>query len=86
MNARHMHRAVRLAGCGALAIVLHLQTGCTYESSPQPPAPDQTAADYQPPPAPVETEYVQDLAPYGSWVTVAGYGQCWCPANQPDGW
>lgn len=87
MNARYAQFLLRLGGLGILAGLLQLQGGCTYESSPQPPSGgDQAAASYDPPPAPVVTEYQQDLDPYGSWVTVAGYGQCWRPADRPDGW
>jgi hypothetical protein len=91
MNARHAqigHARIllRLGGFGLLTGLLQLQGGCVYEPSPQPPASDQAAATYEPPPAPVITEYQQDLTPYGSWVMVADYGQCWCPASQPDGW
>jgi hypothetical protein len=87
MNARHARILLQLAGLGVLAGLFQLQGGCMYESIPQPPAAsDQAAATYDPPPAPVITEYQQDLTPYGSWVTVADYGQCWCPASQPDGW
>jgi hypothetical protein len=37
---------------------------------------------YPAPPEPAEGDYsdfYQDLAPYGNWVDVAGYGQCWQP-------
>jgi uncharacterized protein DUF6600 len=47
-----------------------------------PPADDQ----YQPPPQDVQVVYADDLSPYGSWVNVQGYGQCWQPANRPVGW
>ncbi len=31
--------------------------------------------------------YFQDqLAPYGTWVDVPGYGQCWQPLGLPPGW
>ncbi len=87
MNTRHARTLLRLGGFGLLTGLFQLQGGCIYESSPQPPvAVDQPVATYDPPPAPVITEYQQDLTPYGSWVTVADYGQCWCPASQPDGW
>ncbi len=28
----------------------------------------------------------EDLSPYGRWVSVAGYGWAWMPANVPPGW
>jgi hypothetical protein len=80
----------------ALGISLQMQTGCTYVQSPpdstyqaQPAPPDQAAAPvevYEPPPQDVVTLYQDNLSPYGSWVDVQGYGNCWAPANQPDGW
>src|SRR5580700_2084485 len=96
MNTTYMN-LLRLAGCGVLATVLQLQCGCTYEtSSPPQGASDQTQTEqaqtdqapeqYAPPPQPVMTEYQQDLDPYGSWVAVGDYGQCWCPSNQPNDW
>jgi len=52
-------------------------------SSPEPPA--------EPPPSPASPEmnfaYFQDqLAPYGTWVDVPGYGQCWQPSDLASGW
>jgi hypothetical protein len=39
-----------------------------------------SAPEMAPPPTDVTTEYFNDtLAPYGSWVPVEGYGQCWRP-------
>jgi hypothetical protein len=36
--------------------------------------------DTAPPPADVDLNYFNDsLAPYGTWVDVAGYGRCWRP-------
>lgn len=45
---------------------------------------DQTADVQSPDTAPPDTgvsvdEFYSDLAPYGSWVTVEGYGYCWVP-------
>jgi hypothetical protein len=35
----------------------------------------------------VDADYVQQqLSPYGAWVVVPGYGQCWQPAGLPPGW
>lgn len=55
-----------------------------YQSPPQPaPATETTAVvttDVAPPPTLVNVDYFYNtLAPYGSWVNVAGYGQCWRP-------
>src|ERR1700677_2798699 len=78
---------LRISAIVAVAMGAYLQIGCTYESSPPPQAvSDQPPEQYEPPPAPVVTEYQQDLDSYGSWVTVADYGQCWSPGNRPDGW
>src|SRR5262249_35280204 len=62
------------------------------ESSPEPPEPGlpvqpapaaDNAADYSPaPPAeePAFSTFYDSLAPYGTWVDVGGYGQCWQPS------
>lgn len=48
------------------------------------PAPEPAAADTavaMTPPAPVTVNYFNEtLSPYGSWVVVNGYGNCWRPA------
>lgn len=77
---------VGLAICFALLV---LETGCTITAEPttsdyfQQSVPVQ---EYQPPPPEVVTVYESDLNPYGSWVTVGGYGQCWAPYSRPTGW
>ncbi len=46
-----------------------------------PPTWDNAIVDYPPPP-PTDTGYAtfyDSLAPYGTWVYVAGYGPCWQP-------
>ena len=46
-----------------------------------PPSGDSATVDYSPPPA-ADTGYstfYDSLAPYGTWVDVAGYGPCWQP-------
>jgi hypothetical protein len=46
-----------------------------------PPPGDTAAVDYSPPPV-ADTGYstfYDSLAPYGTWVEVAGYGPCWQP-------
>lgn len=52
------------------------------EVVPEAPSPaDYTAENYPPPPAD-DTGYstfYDSLAPYGTWVDVAGYGPCWQP-------
>jgi hypothetical protein len=50
------------------------------------PASPTVVEEYQPPPPEVTTIYESDLNPYGSWVDVNGYGQCWVPNNRPAGW
>ncbi|HUJ11429.1 MAG TPA: DUF6600 domain-containing protein [Verrucomicrobiae bacterium] len=57
-----------------------------------PPAPESGASTVSTAPAPsaepvVNADYVQQqLSPYGSWVDVPGYGQCWQPSDLPPGW
>jgi hypothetical protein len=70
-----------------------LESGCSITVEPGPGNYDQqtsedTAAvqEYQPPPPEVLTVYQSDLNPYGSWVEVSGYGQCWAPNNRSSGW
>jgi hypothetical protein len=49
----------------------------TTETEPAPPPAEQPA----PPPTTVTVNYFYDtLAPYGSWITVNGYGNCWRPS------
>ena len=43
------------------------------------PQPDSTAGNYPPPAAPTDAAFYDSLAPYGTWVDVAGYGACWQP-------
>jgi len=47
-----------------------------------------TATTAPPPGEPVvNADYVQEqLSPYGFWVDVPGYGQCWQPSELPNGW
>ena len=66
----------------------------------QPPSDPPAAAmpvDNAPPPAFAPTDlpvpdaqsypyFYQPLQPYGEWVTLAGYGPCWRPANVPAEW
>jgi hypothetical protein len=50
--------------------------------SPPPPAPTVAPTDdsTEAPTAPVTVEYFyNNLAPYGNWVEVSGYGRCWQP-------
>ncbi len=75
--------ATLLLGIGCTVTV---EPGPTYTSDQQA-SPDVVATDeYQPPPPEVTTIYESDLNPYGSWVPVTGYGQCWVPNNRPPGW
>src|ERR1035437_10205527 len=48
--------------------------------APQPPV-DNATVEYLPPPAEDTgySTYYDSLAPYGTWVDVAGYGPCWQP-------
>ena len=53
------------------------------EAAPAPETTPSSTTDVTPPPAPdqpVTVNYFYDnLAPYGSWVVVGGYGRCWRP-------
>ncbi|HEX4055790.1 MAG TPA: DUF6600 domain-containing protein [Tepidisphaeraceae bacterium] len=80
-------------GLGISLSALMLQSGCERTAGPassnydEPTSADAAAIDeYQPPPPEVLTAYETDLNPYGSWVAVSGYGQCWAPSNRPAGW
>lgn len=80
-------------GFAIFCAALVLETGCVKTVDPVPGNYDQqTSADsaaieaYQPPSPEVLTVYESDLNPYGSWVSVDGYGQCWAPSNRPAGW
>jgi len=62
----------------------------TAPPEPSEPAPDASQVD----PAPTAVDdttpptlsyYQTQLSPYGTWVNVAGYGQCWQPSVAP-GW
>lgn len=50
------------------------------------PQPDATAANYPPEPGPAgpeaatDTTFYNDLAPYGTWADLDGYGPCWQPS------
>jgi hypothetical protein len=65
--------------------ILQQQMSATANTAPTPPsAPDATAtdttSDTPPEPAVVTVDYFQTtLAPYGSWVDIDGYGNCWRP-------
>src|SRR2546422_4200126 len=50
---------------------------------PQPAPPTDYASDYapeQPAIEPSDAAFHDSLAPYGTWVDVGGYGQCWQPS------
>jgi len=54
----------------------------TAEMAPEgPPPADNAMVDYSPPPGGDNGYYsfYDSLAPYGTWVDVAGYGPCWQP-------
>ncbi len=59
-------------------------------TTPSEPAPEASQVAQAPATVDVSTpptmDYFQNqLSPYGTWVNVAGYGQCWAPAVAP-GW
>ncbi len=49
------------------------------------PAPAAVQQAVSVPPTPTLDYFQQQLAPYGTWVTLPGYGVCWQPAVSP-GW
>jgi len=61
---------------------------------PPPPAgpPEAGAAAPESAPAPAGEpvanfeSFQQQLSPYGTWVNVPGYGECWQPYGLPNGW
>jgi hypothetical protein len=44
------------------------------------PQPDYTSGNYPPPADNAYASFYDTLAPYGTWVDVAGYGPCWQPS------
>ncbi|HTV40088.1 MAG TPA: DUF6600 domain-containing protein [Candidatus Sulfotelmatobacter sp.] len=78
------------AGTGPFYVVLAGREGSTYavwqsvQVTPSTPAPVATAAPPVPS-TPTMDYFQQQLTPYGTWVNVPGYGQCWQPAVGP-GW
>jgi hypothetical protein len=78
------------AGTGPFYVVLGGRDGSVYaewravQLTPATPAP--VAAQAPPvPPTPTMAYFQQQLTPYGTWVNVPGYGQCWQPGVGP-GW
>ncbi len=75
-------------GTGPFYIVLSGRDGKNYsvwqsaQVTPQGPPPPATTASPTPdvPQTPNLDYFQQQLTPYGSWVNVPGYGQCWQPA------
>jgi len=60
---------------------------------PPPPAPPEAGTavpESAPAPAPEPVAnfdyFQQQLSPYGTWINVPGYGQCWQPYGLPYGW
>jgi hypothetical protein len=93
--SNHAAPIIRLGiGFSVFFATLVLGTGCTITVEPGPTytndqqtSPNVIAGDeYQPPPPEVTAIYESDLNPYGSWVAVDGYGQCWAPNSRPAGW
>jgi hypothetical protein len=78
------------AGTGPFYVVLAGRDGSTYaewqavQVTPSTPAPVAMQAPAAPP-TPTLDYFQAQLAPYGTWVTVSGYGLCWQPAVGP-GW
>src|ERR1035441_1978353 len=81
-----MQRDQALKGLSANAAPVYAPEPATAPAPPEmapeaPPPADYAAESYPPPPAD-DTGYstfYDSLAPYGTWVDVAGYGRCWQP-------
>ncbi|HEY2083232.1 MAG TPA: DUF6600 domain-containing protein [Verrucomicrobiae bacterium] len=64
----------------------------TAYTPPPPPEPVVVQQEAPPPAAPAvvviqnENDFYQPLSPYGQWVTVDGYGQCWRPSQVDASW
>ncbi|MGH7939674.1 MAG: DUF6600 domain-containing protein [Limisphaerales bacterium] len=77
------------AGTGPFYVVLAGHDGSTYaewqsvQVTPSTPAPAAVSATAVPA-TPTLAYFQQQLAPYGTWVNVPGYGLCWQPAVGAD--
>jgi hypothetical protein len=76
-----------LVGTGPFYVVLAGRDGQTYANWQSiqlvSTAPVVTAAP-TPPPVPTMDYFQSQLAPYGTWVNLPGYGLCWQPAVDPS--
>jgi uncharacterized membrane protein YgcG len=62
---------------------LQIATASQPTPPPEPPEPPAPAPETEPAPPPAEVTintFHETLAPYGSWITVDGYGRCWRPS------
>ncbi len=69
-----------LITAGALGI-----SGCAVTVQPT----SEQGRYYQPPPSQVQGDvsfFYDQLAPYGEWFELRGYGWVWTPYDVPDGW
>ena len=57
----------------------------TEAPSPPPPAPAEVAT-VPAPSAPPDLGFHAALAPYGTWTTLAPFGEVWVPRDMPAGW
>lgn len=79
------------AGTGPFYVVLAGRDGSTWSEwqavqvTPSTPVTAAMQAPAVPPTQLTLAYYQQQLTPYGTWVTVPGYGLCWEPAVSP-GW
>ncbi|MBI5394445.1 MAG: hypothetical protein HZA91_04025 [Verrucomicrobia bacterium] len=67
--------------------------GLPPEGAPpeEPSVADMPQPTYAPPPLPVQPidayqYFYQPLMPYGEWIFIPGYGNCWRPVGIPYGW
>jgi len=91
-----------LAALSQLGCYVEPRQRVVYREVPPPPPPEESYQEqYRPLPAPppppetvevVEgpvvqvTEFHEQLAPYGRWIAVDGYGNCFLPADVGPGW
>jgi hypothetical protein len=82
--------AMALGGCTVEVAPAHERVYAPPPPAYQPPPPVAVAPPpppaYEPPPPDVVTTYQADLSPYGGWVTVGTYGQCWRPNGIAADW
>ncbi len=78
-----MGHRIRLALLAATAVTAAACTTTVYEPAPEAASEPGPAAAATPADSGEVSFFYGSLAPYGSWLTVAGYGQVWLPRVNP---